>query len=48
MAGRKKQSDTSERKVRRNITIKPSQLEWLKKQGGISATISKWIEEKMK
>ena len=48
MAGRKKLNDNSERVVRINITLKPSQIEWLKQQGGISATISKLISERMK
>ena len=47
MAG-KKLSDTSERVVRATITIKPSMLKWLKKQGGISQIISGLIEDKMK
>jgi hypothetical protein len=41
MAGRKKIGDNSERVVRINITLKPSQIEWLKQQGGISEVISK-------
>ena len=41
MAGRKKLNDNSERVVRVNITIKPSQIEWLNQHGGISASISK-------
>ena len=48
MAGRKKLNDNSERVVRINITLKPLQIEWLKQQGGISATISKLISERMK
>ena len=48
MKGRKKLGDKSERVVRINITLKPSQIEWLKTQGGISSTISKLVTEKMK
>jgi len=48
MAGRKKIGDNSERVVRINITLKPSQIEWLKQQGGISSTINKLVTEKMK
>jgi hypothetical protein len=44
MRGRKKLGDTSERVVRAQICLKPSQLEWLKQQGGISSTISKLID----
>jgi hypothetical protein len=44
--GRKKLDDTSERITRVNITLKPSQIEWLKKQGGISQTIQQLIDEK--
>ena len=44
MRGRKKIGDTSERVVRAQICLKPSQIEWLKQQGGISATISKLID----
>ena len=48
MRGRKKLGDTSERVVRAQICLKPSQLEWLKQQGGISEVISRLITEKMK
>lgn len=48
MRGRKKLGDTSERVIRAQICLKPSQIEWLKQQGGISATISKLISERMK
>lgn len=48
MRGRKKLGDTSERVIRAQICLKPSQIEWLKQQGGISATISKLIDERMK
>jgi hypothetical protein len=44
MAGRKKIGDTSERVKRINITLKPSQIKWLKSQGNISSTIAKLIE----
>ncbi len=47
MKGRKKLGDTSERVVRAQICLKPSQLEWLKQQGGISSTISKLVTEKI-
>jgi len=45
MAGRKKIGDNSERVVRINITLKPSQIEWLKTQGNISSTIAKLIDD---
>jgi hypothetical protein len=45
MAGRKKTGDTSERVTRINITLKPSQIEWLKSQGGVSETISKMTDK---
>ena len=48
MRGRKKLGDTSERVMRVQICLKPSQIEWLKQQGGISVTISKLISEKIK
>ena len=48
MRGRKKLGDTSERVIRAQICLKPSQIEWLKQQGGISETISKLINEKIK
>ena len=44
MKGRKKLGDTSERVTRINITLKPSQIEWLKTQGNISSTIAKLID----
>jgi hypothetical protein len=44
MKGRKKLGDTSERVTRINITLKPSQIEWLKTQGNISPTIAKLID----
>lgn len=47
MAGRKK-SDKTERKKTVTIMLQPSQIEWLKKQGGVSATISKLIDENVK
>lgn len=44
---RRKKDDTSEHSKPLGITLKPSQIEWLKKQGGVSATISKLINEKV-
>jgi hypothetical protein len=46
--GRKKLDDESERVTRLTITLKPSQIQWLKQQGGISQTIAKLIDEKTK
>ena len=45
MRGRKKLGDTSERVMRVQICLKPSQIEWLKQQGGVSETISKMTDK---